>query len=79
MKSVSVRRFKYQLKYSLRLVFFIHLFVKLNAFVHGTGLRLSICKSIIEQFSGKIGVASTLGKGSRFWFTLSKEVREPVD
>ena len=36
----------------------------------GTGLGLAITKALVEQHGGKIAVASELGKGTRFSFTL---------
>ncbi len=38
--------------------------------LHGHGLGLHICRRIVDAHCGFIGVSSTPGKGSRFYFEL---------
>jgi signal transduction histidine kinase/PAS domain-containing protein len=39
----------------------------------GLGLGLHVCRTIIEQHRGQVGVESAPGQGSTFWFTLPLE------
>ncbi len=45
-------------------------FVKLDEFVPGTGLGLSVVKSHVMNLGGTLGVESELGEGSEFWVLL---------
>jgi light-regulated signal transduction histidine kinase (bacteriophytochrome) len=46
------------------------MFKQLGAAQEGAGVGLAVSKRIVEQHGGEISVASTLGEGSRFYFTL---------
>jgi signal transduction histidine kinase len=48
-------------------------FFKVDEFVHGSGLGLSICRSLASSLGGQVGVESEYGKGSTFWVELDKE------
>jgi signal transduction histidine kinase len=44
----------------------------------GLGLGLHICKTLIERHSGQVGVDSTPGQGSTFWFSVPLEQASPA-
>lgn len=50
-----------------------------RGFSLGLGLGLHICRAIIEQHQGEVGVESVKGQGSTFWFTLPLAEEWPMN
>lgn len=45
-------------------------FVKIDEYIPGAGLGLSVAKAHVQSLHGTMGVESTLGEGSTFWIEL---------
>lgn len=54
-------------------------FERVDHFIPGSGLGLSICKSIVERMGGDISVTSEVGVGSVFSFRIPLEDAREIE
>jgi PAS domain S-box-containing protein len=47
------------------------MFQRVSKSYEGTGIGLALVRKAMQRMNGKVGVESTLGKGSRFWLELA--------
>jgi signal transduction histidine kinase len=45
-------------------------FFKVDEFIPGAGLGLSVCRTMAFSLGGNVGVESKLGEGSTFWIEI---------